>query len=77
MEKNHVKQKVKKTIIFLRLRIITEAISYQMKKHCSLLLIFFSQNDELLSPRDMFTSSVFALLLCCPSRISEIFSLTC
>lgn len=40
-----------------------------------LLLIFFSKNDELLSPRDKFTSSVFALLLCCPSRISEILAL--
>ncbi len=35
------KTESQKTIIFLRLRIITEAISYQMKRHCSLLLIFF------------------------------------
>nr|WP_228712824.1 hypothetical protein [Klebsiella pneumoniae] len=35
----------------------------------------FSKNDELLSPRDKFTSAVFALLLCCPSRISEILAL--
>ncbi|MDE8558843.1 DNA-binding protein [Pantoea vagans] len=35
----------------------------------------FSQDDKELSTRDMFTSSVLALLMCAPSRISEILSL--
>ncbi|OAT20213.1 hypothetical protein M977_02744 [Buttiauxella gaviniae ATCC 51604] len=35
----------------------------------------FSRQDEELSERDLFTSSVFALLMCSPSRISEILAL--
>ncbi|WP_174871278.1 DNA-binding protein [Pectobacterium polaris] len=35
----------------------------------------FSRPDEELSERDLFTTSVFALLMCSPSRISEILAL--
>lgn len=72
--KNHVKQKVKNNYL-------PEIEDYHRKDKLpdeSVLLAIadiFSKNDELLSPRDKFTSSVFALLLCCPSRISEILAL--
>lgn len=35
----------------------------------------FSQKDEVLSSRDLFTTSVCALLMCSPSRVSEILAL--
>ncbi|HGU4645253.1 TPA: hypothetical protein ACHXBC_RS27845, partial [Escherichia coli] len=35
----------------------------------------FSKRDEQLSSRDIFTTSVLALLMCAPSRISEILAL--
>ncbi|EEH6461950.1 DNA-binding protein, partial [Salmonella enterica] len=72
--KNHVKQKVKNNYL-------PEIKDYhrndKLPDESALLAIadIFSKNDELLSPRDKFTSSVFALLLCCPSRISEILAL--
>ena len=72
--KNHVKQKVKNNYL-------PEMEDYhrndKLPDESALLAIadIFSKNDELLSPRDKFTSSVFALLLCCPSRISEILAL--
>ncbi|MGK4858125.1 DNA-binding protein [Salmonella enterica] len=72
--KNHVKQKVKNNYL-------PEIEDYhrndKLPDETALLAIadIFSKNDELLSPRDKFTSSVFALLLCCPSRISEILAL--
>ena len=72
--KNHVKQKVKNNYL-------PEIEDYhrndKLPDESALLAIadIFSTNDELLSPRDKFTSSVFALLLCCPSRISEILAL--
>jgi Uncharacterized protein conserved in bacteria len=72
--KNHVKQKVKNNYL-------PEIEDYhrndKLPDEAALLAIadIFSKNDELLSPRDKFTSSVFALLLCCPSRISEILAL--
>ncbi|EPR9220896.1 DNA-binding protein [Enterobacter soli] len=72
--KNHVKQKVKNNYL-------PEVEDYhrndKLPDESALLAIadIFSKNDELLSPRDKFTSSVFALLLCCPSRISEILAL--
>ncbi|EHM9265113.1 DNA-binding protein [Salmonella enterica] len=72
--KNHVKQKVKNNYL-------PEIEDYHRRDKLpdeeALLAIadIFSKNDELLSPRDKFTSSVFALLLCCPSRISEILAL--
>lgn len=72
--KNHVKQKVKNNYL-------PEIEDYhrndKLPDEAALLAIadIFSKNDELLSPRDIFTSSVFALLLCCPSRISEILAL--
>lgn len=72
--KNHVKQKVKNNYL-------PEIEDYhrndKLPDESALLAIadIFSKNDELLSPRDKFTSSVFALLLCCPSRISEILAL--
>ncbi|MCZ5510176.1 hypothetical protein O5475_05550 [Escherichia coli] len=37
----------------------------------------FSLPDEALSCRDIFTTSIFALLMCAPSRISEILALPC
>ncbi|EFE7610017.1 integrase [Escherichia coli] len=37
----------------------------------------FSLPDDELSERDLFTTSVFALLMCAPSRISEILALSC
>lgn len=72
--KNHVKQKVKNNYL-------PEIEDYHRRDKLpdeeALLAIadIFSKNDESLSPRDKFTSSVFALLLCCPSRISEILAL--
>ncbi|EDI7677856.1 DNA-binding protein [Salmonella enterica] len=72
--KNHVKQKVKNNYL-------PEIEDYhrndKLPDETALLAIadIFSKNDELLSPRDKFTSAVFALLLCCPSRISEILAL--
>lgn len=72
--KNHVKQKVKNNYL-------PEMEDYhrndKLPDETALLAIadIFSKNDELLSPRDKFTSAVFALLLCCPSRISEILAL--
>ncbi|WP_407207890.1 DNA-binding protein [Citrobacter portucalensis] len=72
--KNHVKQKVKNNYL-------PEIEDYRrndkLPDEMALLAIadIFSKNDELLSPRDKFTSAVFALLLCCPSRISEILAL--
>lgn len=72
--KNHVKQKVKNNYLP---EIEDYHRSDKLPDEEALLAIadIFSQNDELLSPRDKFTSSVFALLLCCPSRISEILAL--
>ncbi|EEV8712142.1 DNA-binding protein, partial [Escherichia coli O75] len=72
--KNHVKQKVKNNYLP---EIDDYHRSDKLPDEEALLAIadIFSQNDELLSPRDKFTSSVFALLLCCPSRISEILAL--
>lgn len=72
--KSHVKQKVKNNYL-------PEIEDYhrndKLPDETALLAIadIFSKNDELLSPRDKFTSAVFALLLCCPSRISEILAL--
>jgi hypothetical protein len=72
--KNSVKQKVKNNYI----PVIDD---YQRKdklpNESALLAIadIFSKDDDVMSQRDMFTSSVFALLLCCPSRISEILAL--
>lgn len=36
----------------------------------------FAKEDHLLSQRDIFTTSIFALLMCAPSRISEILALS-
>ncbi|EKS7423354.1 DNA-binding protein [Enterobacter hormaechei] len=72
--KNHVKQKVKNNYLP---EIEDCHRNDKLPDETALLAIadIFSKNDELLSPRDKFTSAVFALLLCCPSRISEILAL--
>ncbi|MTE29351.1 DNA-binding protein [Escherichia coli] len=72
--RNHVKQKVKNNYLP---KIEDYHRNDKLPDEKALLAIadIFSKNDELLSPRDKFTSSVFALLLCCPSRISEILAL--
>ena len=72
--KNHVKQKVKNNYLP---EIEDYHRSDKLPDEAALLAIadIFSKNDDLLSPRDKFTSAVFALLLCCPSRISEILAL--
>lgn len=72
--KNHVKQKVKNNYLP---EVEDCHRNDKLPDETALLAIadIFSKNDELLSPRDKFTSAVFALLLCCPSRISEILAL--
>ncbi|HHG6987140.1 TPA: DNA-binding protein [Klebsiella pneumoniae] len=72
--KNHVKQKVKNNYLP---EIEDCHRNDKLPDETALLAIadIFSKNDELLSPRDKFTSAIFALLLCCPSRISEILAL--
>lgn len=72
--KNHVKQKVKNNYLP---EIEDCHRNDKLPDEIALLAIadIFSKNDELLSPRDKFTSAIFALLLCCPSRISEILAL--
>ncbi|WP_394517298.1 hypothetical protein [Pantoea sp. SGAir0175] len=44
-------------------------------KSIEALAAIFAKDDCLLSEQDLFTSSVFALLMCAPSRITEILSL--
>lgn len=72
--KNTVKQKVKNNYIPV---IEDFQRKDKLPSESALFAIadIFSKDDEVMSQRDMFTSSVFALLLCCPSRISEILSL--
>lgn len=46
-------------------------------KSIEALAAIFAKDDSKLSDQDIFTTSVFALLMCTPSRITEILSLPC
>lgn len=46
-------------------------------KSIEALAAIFAKDDSKLSDQDIFTTSVFALLMCAPSRITEILSLPC
>lgn len=55
--------------------LISEGGKLSGLKSIEALAAIFAKDDSLLSDQDKFTTSVFALLMCAPSRITEILSL--